>query len=95
MIPTLAKHMAVAIFKKLDGSVKERAQGAWDITLASMEKNGLGKPDGKGTVKLTPTGQKRSSQHAQESNSFVKVAYFDKYIRPHLKIGDQESTQND
>lgn len=95
MIPALAKHMAVAIYKKLPGAPKTRAEGAWDITLASIEKNGLGKADGNGMVKLTSEGQKRSSKHAQEPNSPMKVAFFDKYIRPHLKIGAQDPTSND
>lgn len=85
-IPLIAKHMAVAIFKKLPGTTKKRSEGAWDITLNCLVKNKLCTYNN-GHLVLTPSGSKKNNQHKKEPDSAAKVTFFDNVILPNLSLG--------
>lgn len=95
IIPVLAKHMMVAIFKKLPGTAKVRSEGAWEIAKSSLEANGLAKVYSSGQIVLTAKGTKYNMRHAKETDSMAKIKFFDSTILPHIKIGAQEPSAND
>lgn len=96
-VPSLVKHMTVAIYNKggIDGGTKkERFISAWKIARSRLTDYGFlveGSQEGKSSnIKLTSKGRQRESYHAREGDAAIKDAAFDKMYKwiEDTEIGD-------